>query len=316
MEDQPNAPENKVLLPGGKTIGERLAGPKAVIGSSITINAAAYSFFFAALTMGIALAGAFYPFYYNLLPLLTFFVILAALLALSAGTQIPRLNNYYLTLCEKTGNFELDKETRAARLIAMKITGQLTWLAISLGLFCMLVHPIDLLGIIMFSTIIALNLKGQAIGHKRLMQNLDVAKLQPKNHSETSLEDKPKLEDKKEKPVLKVVTDNTATGETKDAVKDAAKEVATATSPKQATVTPLAIAEQSVEALLMQVRTAKNSQEANALAYKCLLKMKPKKAPKPDGDQVHALVDELIRIKRNNDADKISARYLELLEAD
>lgn len=323
MDDEPKAPDYEVLLPDGKrTMGERLAGPKSAIGASILINAASYSFFFALLTLSTAvltisslLVAALYPSNSNPLPLLICYVFLAGLFARIAGALTPRINGYYLQICEKRGNFELDRETKIARLNAMKTTGHVIWLAISLGLFWMLVHPADLFGVVIFSTIFALNLVGQTVGQKRLIQNLDVIKLQPPKENE------PKLEEKSEKPALKVVVDNTeASAISQDATATptppaaAATPASTAATPAKAI--PIAIAEPGIDALLLQVKTAKNSQEANALAYKCLLKMKPKKPPKPDGEQVHALVDELIRIKRNNDADKISAHYLELLEAD
>ncbi|MBN8662854.1 MAG: hypothetical protein J0M35_20975 [Candidatus Obscuribacter phosphatis] len=329
MDDEPKAPDYEVLLPGGKvTMGERLAGPKSAIGASILINAASYSFFFALLTLSTAvltisslLVAALYPFNSNPLPLLICYVFLAGLFARIAGALTPRINGYYLQICEKSGKFELDRETKIARLNAMKTTGRVIWLATSIWLFWMLVRPVDLFGVVIFSTIFALNLVGQTVGQKRLIQNLDVIKLQPQKENE------PKLEEKSEKPALKVVVDNTeASAISQDATATpappAAASIPSAESipaPPAATpakAIPIAIAEPSIESLLLQVKTAKNSQEANALAYKCLLKMKPKKPPKPDGEQVHALVDELIRIKRNNDADKISAHYLELLEAD
>lgn len=323
MDDEPKAPDYEVLLPGGKvTMGERLAGPKSAIGASILINAASYSFFFALLTLSTAvltisslLVAALYPFNSNPLPLLICYVFLAGLFARIAGALTPRINGYYLQICEKRGKFELDRETKISRLNAMKTTGHVIWLAISLGLFWMLVHPADLFGVVIFSTIFALNLVGQTVGQKRLIQNLDVIKLQPQKENE------PKLEEKSEKPALKVVVDNTeASAISQDATATpappAAESIPAPPAATPAKAIPIAIAEPSIDALLLQVKTAKNSQEANALAYKCLLKMKPKKPPKPDGEQVHALVDELIRIKRNNDADKISAHYLELLEAD
>jgi hypothetical protein len=74
--------------------------------------------------------------------------------------------------------------------------------------------------------------------------------------------------------------------------------------------------ERAIYRLLSRVLQSASLQEAQFHANFCLPILAPKKASVPDGDQVHALVDELIRIKRNNDADKISARYLELLEAD
>lgn len=316
MDDEPKAPDYEVLLPDGKrTMGERLTGPKSAIGASILINAASYSFFFALLTLSTTVAAALYPFYYNHFPLLCCFVFLAGLFASIAGALTPRMNGYYLQICEKSGKFELDRETKIARLNAMKTTGRVIWLATSIWLFWMLVRPVDLFGVVIFSTIFALNLVGQTVGQKRLIQNLDVIKLQPQKENE------PKLEEKSEKPALKVVVDNTeASAISQDATATptppAAESIPAPPAATPAKAIPIAIAEPSIDALLLQVKTAKNSQEANALAYKCLLKMKPKKPPKPDGEQVHALVDELIRIKRNNDADKISAHYLELLEAD
>ncbi len=74
--------------------------------------------------------------------------------------------------------------------------------------------------------------------------------------------------------------------------------------------------ERAICALLSRVLQSTSLQEAQYQASICSTILAPKITSVPDSEKVHALVDELIRIKRNNDADKISAHYLELLEAD
>ncbi|HNA73261.1 MAG TPA: hypothetical protein PL112_17835 [Candidatus Obscuribacter sp.] len=71
-----------------------------------------------------------------------------------------------------------------------------------------------------------------------------------------------------------------------------------------------------LEVMLVSLCKADSSQMANALARECLNSLKRKVSGDTPGDEVHTLVNELMKRRRHEDADMISAHYLKLLEAE
>lgn len=69
-----------------------------------------------------------------------------------------------------------------------------------------------------------------------------------------------------------------------------------------------------LEVMLVSLCKAESSQMANALARECLNSLKRKVSGDTPGDEVHTLVNELMKRRRHEDADMISAHYLKLLE--
>ncbi len=69
-----------------------------------------------------------------------------------------------------------------------------------------------------------------------------------------------------------------------------------------------------LEVMLVSLCKADSSQMANALARECLNSLKRKVSGDTPGDEVHTLVNELMKRRRHEDADMISAHYLKLLE--